>query len=306
MDVSFEPSFGGGSGWDGDAITTSTQAHGATSSFDRVPLPVQVNDVLRCQTDDDKVHLGGYAFGTLRVCGRILSKTEQDKETQLEICDPTEMDTDMCDRLPVIVYQSANKGSVEYNENDIIVALGKIRKFDGLISFVAFGITVQEDKSMTDIFKLEAQLAKYFYEKNVPERVGQGPCQDFEGTMFSNIPFVRGNQSSGAGIAAVAGGAQQSTPYQYNQYGGNQSTSVTTSTKDSVSYSDSNRGLSGLRQKIFEHVRSAASNGDAGVNVNDILRAVGPNAPNFHNELQYLVNEGVLYNTIDDDHFAAI
>jgi hypothetical protein len=40
----------------------------------------------------------------LRVCGRITAKDEQEKETQLELSDPS---GDFGDSLKVVVYQSA-------------------------------------------------------------------------------------------------------------------------------------------------------------------------------------------------------
>jgi len=294
MDASFEPTFGGQ--WDNEnANSTATQVQGSTSSFDRVPLPVQINDILDCQTDDDKIQLGGYSFGTLRVCGRILSKNEQAKETQLEVCDPSETDTSKCDRLTIIVYQSAAKAVSDYNEGDTIVALGKIRKFDDIVSFIAFGITVYGDQRLAETFKLEAKLAKIFYTANIPERIGQSVCEEFDATMFSNVPFVRGNA-----------GNQANGPQTPGRQTANLNTNVSHGVKDSISYSDSNRGLTGTKQKIFEFVRKASADGESGVHKNDILRNVGPNTPNFQSDLQYLVNEGVLYNTIDDDHFAAI
>lgn len=296
MDASFEPTFTGGSGWDdGGGFSSAGQVH-ASNAFDRVPVPVQINELLASRSDDDKIHFGGYAFGTLRICGRVVSKDEQDKQTQIELCDPSETDTDFCDRLKVIVYQSAQKVS-DYNVNDIIIALGKVRKFDGAFSFVAFGVTPVVDPRLAEAFALEAQLAKYFYSINVPERICLGQGQEYEGTVFSNTPIIRENKGTAAQPAGIPGQMQTANaPNNYNpgaNYMPQQSRSE-------------NRGLTGTREKILTAVRSLSANGEIGTHVNDILRTIGSNVPSFNSDLQYLVNEGVLYNTIDDDHFAAV
>jgi hypothetical protein len=60
MDVSFEPTM---MQWgDGE---TNTQFQSSTSAFEKVPLPVTVSDVVNCQSDDDKIHLGMYSFATV-------------------------------------------------------------------------------------------------------------------------------------------------------------------------------------------------------------------------------------------------
>jgi hypothetical protein len=41
------------------------------------------------------------------------------------------------------------------------------------------------------------------------------------------------------------------------------------------------------------------------MHISDIEAAVG-NAGNFQADMIYLVNEGMLYNTVDDQHFAAV
>jgi hypothetical protein len=102
--------------------------------------------------------------------------------------------------------------------------------------------------------------------------------------MLANTPFVRGNQ-------AAAGGATQPTGYTANA-AFNPGASQGAKYKNEPSFSDSNRGLSGLKEKIFNAIHGIASDGETGVHVNDILRTVGPNAPTFQADLQYLVNEG--------------
>lgn len=63
MDASFEATFEGGSGWGPGDMTNAGTYHATTTAFDRVPLPVHISDVLNCQSDDDKFHVGIYSFG---------------------------------------------------------------------------------------------------------------------------------------------------------------------------------------------------------------------------------------------------
>ncbi|BGP13987.1 hypothetical protein JCM10213_005573 [Rhodosporidiobolus nylandii] len=63
--------------------------------------------------------------------------------------------------------------------------------------------------------------------------------------------------------------------------------------------------LPGGQRQIMHFVAQAASSGEAGeegVNVNAIVRGVGGNAAKVKEEVQNLVDDGHLYQTIDDDH----
>lgn len=67
MDASFEATtFAGNAGWGGDdpAGAPPFQAS-STNAFDRVPLPVRIEDITNGQIEDDKIQLGVYSFGTV-------------------------------------------------------------------------------------------------------------------------------------------------------------------------------------------------------------------------------------------------
>jgi hypothetical protein len=68
-------------------------------------------------------------------------------------------------------------------------------------------------------------------------------------------------------------------------------------------YSD----LPGAQRQIMQWVQQQTSSGDAGeegVNVNAIVRGVGGNAGKVKEEVENLINDGHLYQTIDDDQYA--
>ncbi|GAA5828475.1 hypothetical protein JCM3770_003262 [Rhodotorula araucariae] len=63
--------------------------------------------------------------------------------------------------------------------------------------------------------------------------------------------------------------------------------------------------LPSVQRSIMQFVMQQVSTGEAGeegVNVNSILRTVGGNADRVRQEYQTLVEDGHLYQTIDDDH----
>jgi hypothetical protein len=72
MDTTFEPTmFGGGNeGWGDNDGQSSQIQQSSTNLFDRVPLPARVKSLVNSHTDDDKFHLGSYAFGV--VCPNLL------------------------------------------------------------------------------------------------------------------------------------------------------------------------------------------------------------------------------------------
>ncbi|NJN39545.1 MAG: hypothetical protein HC790_14070 [Acaryochloridaceae cyanobacterium CSU_3_4] len=51
----------------------------------------------------------------------------------------------------------------DLSEDNVVVALGKLRTFGGVRSVVAFGIYNQPDEGLAGVFKLEAELAKRYY-----------------------------------------------------------------------------------------------------------------------------------------------
>jgi len=173
----------------------STQTNGETTSHDPILLPVQISEILACRSEDNRIHYGKHAFGTFRVCGRVLDKCQKGDEVHFVLCDVSETDTEFCEQLKVIVFPSEDQPQPDCKENDIVVAIGKIKFLEEVVSFIAFGVIIQDNPGLAEIFDLETQLAKNYYTSDIPARIKEGPCPEFEGTMFSNLPIVRENRS---------------------------------------------------------------------------------------------------------------
>lgn len=57
------------------------------------------------------------------------------------------------------------------------------------------------------------------------------------------------------------------------------------------------------QQRIYEYI--ASINDESGANIT-MIRTAARADPNFQNDLDHLASIGVIYNTIDDNHFAVV
>jgi hypothetical protein len=46
---------------------------------------------------------------------------------------------------------------------ELVIALGKLRKFDNVVFLTSFGVVQVMDPKEAESFKLEAELAKHYY-----------------------------------------------------------------------------------------------------------------------------------------------
>ncbi|KAI6184179.1 RPA-C domain-containing protein [Aphelenchoides bicaudatus] len=292
MDGSFDTTAygnnGGGWGNGDDAPPASFQA--SNGSFDRIPLPISIDDIMTYVNDEDKFQLGKFSFGTVRVCGRIISQEEKEKETHLVLCDPLEKNIDDCNKIAVIVYQTA-QGLADLSEDNVVVALGKLRTFGGVRSVVAFGIYNQPDEGLVGVFKLEAELAKRYYLNDIPSRYSDDNYPpELDGTFLSNKLPETGNKTQQLGNTQVA-----SQAYKFQD---------TKPSNLKAQFND--RGFTRTQQAIVNAITEGTKNAEQGLHVSEITGAIGMQLSEIENDLMHLVNEGVVYNTMDDFHYAAI
>ncbi|CAD5211502.1 unnamed protein product [Bursaphelenchus okinawaensis] len=275
MDVSFEPTMAGG-GWGADVGNVSmTQAPAASSGqFEKIPLPVLLKDASNCMSDDDKYHVGSYGFVNIKVIGRIESIEETSTAERWIIL------TDVKDesvKLKVSLYDAVQSKTEPYAEGDIVLILGKIRLFDNEISMLAFHLQVVKDMKRVECFLAEAALAYGYFNQNLPERISNDIAVELNGTIFSNAPVeTKGKQSQVTAKAGSSSGADTTL---------------------------NSRGLAGVQAKIHSVISKLG--GDSGVHLDEVKKHVG-NVPKFDDEIQHLVNEGVIYSTIDDFHYSAL
>ncbi|CAD5215853.1 unnamed protein product [Bursaphelenchus xylophilus] len=282
MDVSFEPTMAGG-GWGTDVGNVSmTQAPAASSGqFEKIPLPISLKEAATCRSEDDKFHIASFGFVNVKVIGRV--ETIEDSPTgerNLTLINAKEADSVS---LKVILYETVQNKTDAYAEGDIVLILGKIRNFDGEVSMLAFHLQVITDPKKVECFLLEVALANRYYSNNFPERVSNEIAIELNGTVFSNAPpEVRNKPGQGQNNQSGFGGM-----------GGPAATATTPNA----------RGLSGVQAKIHNVIQQKG--GESGIHVDEIKRSIG-NVAKFDEELQHLVNEGMIYSTIDDYHYSAL
>ena len=126
--------------------------------------------------------------------------------------------------------------------------------------------------------------------QDVPNRLPE-LGEYFSGTMLSPDPPASNNrQMQGPGTPTVRQNAGAGTIGQ-KSYGIMQS-------------KFSNEQIQNEQQnKIYNHIKSTET--EEGVHVKNIKLAINGDA-NFQSDLDYLTANGLLYNTLDDDHYAVV
>nr|CAD2155090.1 unnamed protein product [Meloidogyne enterolobii] len=297
MDASFdqfggygwgEQSGGGGGGGQDFNIPTPFQKSHIT---DKIPIPAIVEDLLTMSNDEEKYVIGGYSFNTVKIMGRIVSVfTDSNQCTTYEICDGMADDQRVAKRFTVIRYGGTDlQPNMEqvFSEGQTVQAVGKLRLFNNRLSLVSFHI---RDVSMeeVEIYKMECKLAKYYFSKNLPEN-----SHGLEDTIFRNAQTLpRPGMSSQA----------TTTPGRSTT---NMSSSITPSRQQQPSKQYAN--LSQQQAKIMDFIKryGDANKDGRGVHVEQIRSSIKP-GQDFMSDIQFLLDEGKIYTTLDDDHFSII
>ncbi|PIO74061.1 replication protein A [Teladorsagia circumcincta] len=141
-------------------------------------------------------------------------------------------------------------------------------------------------------FKLEAKIAKLYFEKNVPSILRSGMGQSLTGCAAG--PPADANPAAAQGEVMNVFGTQPARIYG--------------STSAVASSSSRGHNLDGQRGKIMDLLQREKDNYEAiGLSEGDIKSAIGAvNMDSLRKDLQFLVNEGHIYNTTDDEHYALI
>ncbi|KAI9594953.1 hypothetical protein BDF19DRAFT_442911 [Syncephalis fuscata] len=108
--------------------------------------------------------------------------------------------------------------------------------------------------------------------------------------VYAHLFFTRGPIRSDGTVGMAGGQTSNANPF-------------TSNTGNDVMMSDANN-FSPLQSRIIQFVSSRDS--DTGPNISEIVKQANQNEPAVRQALEWLVSEGHLYNTIDDDHFRAI
>ncbi|WKX94636.1 hypothetical protein Q1695_011703 [Nippostrongylus brasiliensis] len=288
-------------GWAGDAsfATAPPRESEKLKVAEKLPIPVTISDLFDCASAEEKFEIGEYPFGTVLTMGIVKSMSEQENTTNHILGDPEDMDKE----FEVLTYNGvsdegedadsdADSEPIMFVEGTRVMVVGKLRSLSGRHGIMTYCIREVIDEKEYRAFKLEAKIVKLYFGKDVPSLLQSGMAQ---------------------GLVGCCAGA----PADHAQTGGNADAGSVFATQPSRIYGSTtaaapsySRGhnLDGQRGKIMDLLHKEKDNYEAiGMSEVDIKKAIGaPNMDSLRKDLQFLVNEGHIYNTTDDEHYALI
>ncbi|KAI6188198.1 hypothetical protein M3Y98_00328300 [Aphelenchoides besseyi] len=261
----------------------------------KLQMPCLLGDIVNMPPSQEKISYGDYYFSTVCVVGQIVNITETDNhELHYEITDQ-EDETINDQTVRGTIYPQARRGT--YSVGDWMVAFAKIRSFDGILNLLTFA-TRPADLMDVQLHKAQARCAKFYYKDNAPEKSLSGVVSEYIGTVLTNEPLEGQVKTAATNTqqlgAALPSNVPKSLPAR------SQPNSIEVKGKSQV------QSINGTRGKILEFFQKHHSDLPMnGYHLSDIKRELG-NPSNFDNEIIFLLNEGVLFNTHDSFHFASI
>uniref|UniRef100_A0A1I7ZGX3 RPA_C domain-containing protein n=1 Tax=Steinernema glaseri TaxID=37863 RepID=A0A1I7ZGX3_9BILA len=313
MEMSYDAG-NGGWGEHNASQTTSAPAQTKQNALERLPACVTVADLAAIPEGEEHVSMGGLSFTTVRVAGTVSSVTAtEDNGQSLEYVLKDSRDPSA--EFTVINYvglsPEAARGSHQFSEGTKVHAVGKLRSFSGRLVIVAFQVRELEQEDEMECFELEAKIGRHFFEKYLYEIQPGQDLSLYDNTMLStHIRSRPGAAPSGGfgGAPTTPGPAQPSffsKPTPTPATGGPAAKRPRPSGPETMTDAE-NKGLRGQRARIFQFIVDN-SQPEVGVYVGDVKRALGLEIdPKFDDDLAHLVDEGIIYSTHDDEHYAPI
>ncbi|VDP22737.1 unnamed protein product [Heligmosomoides polygyrus] len=241
-----------GGGWAGDASFATAPPKEAQSIkvAERLPVPVTISALHDSANAEEKYELGDFPFSTVLTMGIVKSVSEQENTTNHVLGDPEDMDKEF-------EVADADTGLNTFVEGTKLMVVGKLRSLSDRHGIMSYGIREVIDEKEYMAFRLEAKIAKHYFEKNVPSILRSGMGEVIVGCA-AGAP---------ADSTAAAGPAE-----------------------------------------IIDVLHRERDNYEAtGMSESDIKRAIGATSmESLQKDLQFLINEGHIYNTTDDEHYALI
>ncbi|VDK59614.1 unnamed protein product [Anisakis simplex] len=279
------------------------------SDLDKIPMPVAVADLAQLELGQERIQLGALSFPTVYVVGKIKSVVVDSSHQQVNYM-VGDLDDDSAS-FGVVYYKGVadtdKATSSAFVEDTFVSVVGKIRSFDDKLSIVAFDVLVQmfmgnlvldfnldffqlfevEDSRQIETFKLQAKLAKLYYKKDA--------------SHISDRTLLTGTM-----LQSKRGGAPDVHSEDHKQAGGFGASDISRPNAAVGHDSENCRGLSGQKAEIFKCLKRNVTDVNVGMSV-DQIRANIPkhlfNAKTFAADLDDLSSEGLIYTTLDDDHY---
>ncbi|RCN30892.1 replication protein A [Ancylostoma caninum] len=283
-------------GWAGDTSFATAPPKEAQSAkvAERLPVPVTIADLHDSANADEKYELGDYPFSTVLTMGIVKSVSEQENTTNHVLGDPEDMNKD----FEVLTYNGVSEaelGTSTFVEGTRVIVVGKLR-------------------SLSDrhgMFLYTSTLHMCFFLCNSLKKLVTFCGIDNEAIFLKNVPSIlrsgMGEGLSGCAAGPPADAGVPSGPKENLSVFGSQTTRLY-GTPGATSSVARGHNLDGQRGKIMDLLQREKDNYDSiGMSEGDIKKAIGAmNMDSLRKDLQFLVNEGHIYNTTDDEHYALI
>ncbi|KAK6011611.1 hypothetical protein OSTOST_23297 [Ostertagia ostertagi] len=223
--------------------------------------------------------------------GIVKAVSEQENTSNHILGDPEDMDKE----FEVITYNGVSDdmaSSTTFVEGVKVMVVGKLRSLSDRHGIMSYSIREVIDDKEYRAFKLEARIAKLYFEKNVPSILRSGMGQSLAGCAAG--PPADATPAAAQGEVMNVFGTQPARLY-----------GSTSAVAQSFSRG---HNLDGQRGKIMDLLQREKDNYEAiGLSESAIKSAIGAvNMDSLRKDLQFLVNEGHIYNTTDDEHYALI
>uniref|UniRef100_A0A915DII7 Replication protein A C-terminal domain-containing protein n=1 Tax=Ditylenchus dipsaci TaxID=166011 RepID=A0A915DII7_9BILA len=306
MDSSFD-AFGGGGGWgeQGEKEFTTNQNSARSNMYEKIPMPASIESLLQIKGDEEKYKIDVYSFHTIKTMGKVAAVRNDGGTTKYDLVDPEADDPSLHESFAVISYSGSDgTGKQEdFEQGDILQAVGKLRFYNQMSNLVSFHNRKVESKEEVELFQLEAKVARHYYALNIPERSVQ-QLENMGIGLFSGLAPIRpekaGQTPSMNTPARSRIGGQMQTPNTGGKFENQQGARKLYQSPVVGNKSD----LAGQRSRIMEYIKMNGHK-SGGVSADEIKRACKVN-DKFQDDINFLLGEGVVYNTMDDDHFAII
>jgi len=258
----------------GDTGVSPTQTgKRETKSESLMPLTVkQLHQALENASVDEAFKVNGEDVNNLTLVGKIVSSQESSTSLQYTIDDGTGT---VQVRFWLDDDSDSRSQSAEWTVGSYIRVYGHLRTFQGNRSVVAFSLRTITDFNEITYHQLEA-IYVHASKNSLKSAMGDGAPQ------MSNMNQM---QTPKAAMPNLGG--------QYNA-------------NNSAAPAANNNGLDACQQAVFEMYNSPqAMSTDQGMHVEQVSNTLGQkfNIGQIRNAVDFLVNEGHLYSTIDDNHY---
>ncbi|VDL73960.1 unnamed protein product [Nippostrongylus brasiliensis] len=268
-------------GWAGDAsfATAPPRESEKLKVAEKLPIPVTISDLFDCASAEEKFEIGEYPFGTVLTMGIVKSMSEQENTTNHILGDPEDMDKE----FEVLTYNGvSDEGEdadsdtdsepIMFVEGTRVMVVGKLRSLSGRHGKFA------KLQSRDFQFANGSYLGIMTY--CIREVIDEKEYRAFK--LEAKIVKLYFGKVCFNSLQHRASGVYERLNFQ---------------DVPSLLQSGMAQGLVGCCAGAPADHAQAGGNADA----------IGaPNMDSLRKDLQFLVNEGHIYNTTDDEHYALI